>query len=166
MRSILALLIALALPGTAAAQILFSPEPVAACMEKARTAGDRAACIGRAAEACRAATRGATEVDAATCLNGETEWWQLRLEEAHARMKTRAALLDVEHARSISQGAPKLTDDLALFQAAWKDWSERRCFFEAMLLRGRPDRMVKASDCMLRVTAEQALLLDEAAERR
>ncbi|SNT42923.1 Protein of unknown function [[Luteovulum] sphaeroides subsp. megalophilum] len=164
--SILILCLMWVLSAAAPAQILFSPERTASCLDEARNGKDRGACIGRAAEACRAAIKGATEVDEAACLNGETEWWRARIKDAEHRMMERAKLLDVEQAMAISQGAPRLTDDLVRFQGAWTDWAEQRCIFEAMLYRGKPERMVIASSCLLRRTAEQALFLDASATRR
>ncbi|MCB6178558.1 DUF1311 domain-containing protein [Rhodobacter sp. Har01] len=147
------------------AQTIPSPEPTAACVAAATTDADRKACVGRAADACLAAVNGATEVDAAICVNAETGWWTDRLNAANAAMAAQAEALDRQHAAQIAKGGPKMVDDFALYQAAWKDWSEKRCIFEAMLRFGKPDRMVAASTCMMHLIADQALFLEASAAR-
>jgi hypothetical protein len=135
------------------------------CVETAATDADRAACIGRGAEACLAAVANPQEMDAAICLNAETAWWQGRLRSALERMQARAAERDAPFAAEIAKGAPRMTDDLANLQAAWKAWSEQHCIFETMFHRGKPDRTRFGATCLLRVTAEQALYLEAAARR-
>ena len=162
----LALLLLLLPPAAAAQPIPFQPERTEACLADAGAEGARPGCIGLAADLCRRETPHATEVEAAACLAAETNWWRDRMTAALAGAEKQAALRDVEFARAISQGAPRMTEDLQVMQAAWKDWSEKRCFFEADRYRGRPDRMVHAADCIMRRTAEQALLLEEASRPR
>jgi uncharacterized protein YecT (DUF1311 family) len=143
----------------AAQQVPFSPEATETCLAES-TAADLSLCVGKSADACAKAIPGATEIDRAICLNAETGWWRERMDTAYALVDERAAFLDMEFAQAISQGGAKMTVDLAEMQAAWKDWSEKRCFFAAIERRGRPDRGEVASACMLHQTAEQALLLD------
>ncbi|MCE6951336.1 DUF1311 domain-containing protein [Cereibacter sphaeroides] len=152
--------------GLAAQPIPFYPEKTEECLDDRAAPGGAAACIGLAADLCRRETRGATEVEEAACMAAEANWWRDRMSKAYDAAMKEAALRDVEFAKSISQGGSRMTDDLELMQAAWKDWSEKRCFFEAMRRRGKPDRMVVASECLMRRTAEQALLLEAAAGRK
>lgn len=165
--NVLMLLLSVGWAGAGLAQtpspLASAAEPTATCVVAAKTGADRAACVGRAADACLAAVKGATEVDAAVCLNTEAEWWAAQMEPAYAAAQERAVKLDRIFAKAIKQGAPRMTDDLALMQTAWKDWSEKRCILEAMRSRGKLDRTVKASTCMLRVTADQVLLLQAVA---
>ncbi|SNX70266.1 uncharacterized protein DUF1311 [Cereibacter ovatus] len=160
-------LLLIAAPLAAVAQpIPFDPAKTEACLAAKKTPAERSACIGVAAAQCLRDTPGATEVEEATCLATETNWWRDRMAPAYDRAMKEAALRDVEFAKSISQGGSRMTDDLELMQAAWKDWSEKRCFFEAMRRRGKADRMVVAADCMMRRTAEQALLLEDVTDRK
>lgn len=145
--------------------IVFSPEPTESCLAAAADPAAARGCAGRAAEACVKAIRGAAEVEAASCANAETEWWRDRMAEGYDRVMQRARLSDVEFAQALASGAPRMTDDLAAMQAAWRDWSEKRCFFEAMRRRGKPDRSVVASMCQLRATAEQTLFLETMAKK-
>lgn len=158
------LTLALAVPA-AAQQIAFSPEATESCLA-AQDGASGAGCVGKSAAVCIAAMRGASDEDAAMCLNAETEWWRQRMRAAYARVEKKAALLDVEFAQSIAQGGARMTDDLAAMQSAWTDWSEKRCFFAAIEHRGKPDRTRVASDCMLHQTGDQALLLEAVAARR
>ncbi|MEH6772486.1 MAG: lysozyme inhibitor LprI family protein [Cereibacter changlensis] len=166
MRVILFLLLCSLSAPAAAQTIAFSAQPTEECLAAASTPEARRACPGKAAAACVKAIRGAAEVERASCANAETEWWRARMDAAYARMMRQAELSDVEFAKELASGAPRMTDDLALMQAAWQDWSEKRCFFEAMRRRGKPDRSVAASLCTLQVTAEQSLLLEAASARR
>lgn len=166
LRIILTLLM-LAVPAAVTAQpVPFHPEKIEDCLAGKKTADERTACIGLAADLCRRETKGATEVDVASCMATEANWWRDRMSRAYDAAMKEAALRDVEFAMSISQGGSRMTDDLELMQAAWKDWSEKRCFFEAMRRRGKPDRMVVASECLMRRTAEEALLLEASAGRK
>lgn len=140
----------------------FSSKPTEACLAAASGQAASRSCAGRAAKACVTAIRGAGEVEAASCANAEAGWWHGRMQDAYDAMMRKAVLADVEFAAALAQGGSRMTDDLAAMQAAWQDWSEKRCFFEAMRRRGKPDRSVAASTCILHVTAEQALLLEEA----
>ncbi len=160
------LLALLAASSASAKGIGFSPEATESCLAKAEGSAARAACIGKSAEACYAAVRNRSEVDEATCLNSETEWWRDRMDAAYAAAEKRAAMSDIEFAQAIAQGSPKMVDDLALMHAAWKDWSEKRCFYAADGRRGKDDRSVVASRCMMQQTATQTLLLEDAASKR
>ena len=165
-RTIAGLMLLASTGGAVAQEIPFSADATETCLAGQRDPEGRAACIGRSAAACHQKMTDRTEEDAAACLNAETEWWRGRMQAAYERVETRAALLDVEFATAISQGGARMTDDLAAMQAAWKDWSEKRCFFAAVEHRGKPDRTEVASDCVLHATADQALLLETAAEKR
>ena len=160
---LLTVLLAAPLAGPAPAQgIDFSPAPTETCLA-GKSGPARAACIGKAAAACLVGVRSATEIDQAVCLNLETEWWLARMDTAYAEADRKAALLDIQFAHTIARGAPRMTGDLAAMHAAWKDWSEKRCFFAALTRRGKEDRTVVASDCMLTQTATEVLLLEDAA---
>ncbi|ULB11641.1 lysozyme inhibitor LprI family protein [Cereibacter azotoformans] len=161
------ILMMLAAPASLTAQpIPFHPEKIEDCLSGKKAGPQREACIGLAADLCRRETKGATEVEAAACMAAEANWWRDRMGNAYEAAMKEAALRDVEFAKSISQGAPRMTEDLEKMQEAWKDWSEKRCFFEAMRRRGKPDRMVVASECLMRRTAEEALLLEDVAARK
>lgn len=136
------------------------------CLAEAGSDAARRACVGESARACRKALRKPDPVDAALCLNAETGWWRKRLAEAEERMAAKAVRLDALHGKSIAEGAPRLTDDLEALRAAWREFAEKRCAFEAMLKRGTPERMIVASECILQQTAEQTLLLERGAGSR
>lgn len=155
---VLALLLA-AGPGVA------GPNATATCLDAAGDAAARAACIGETSRACAAAFAEPTPLDRAVCLNGETEWWQARLDPAYDRMMARAEKLDAMIASVMGTAGPPLTADVAAMQEAWTAWRETRCTFAAALHRGSPERMVFASDCMLELTAEQVLLLEDSANK-
>jgi uncharacterized protein YecT (DUF1311 family) len=162
-RNLLAPILLLACAGGAAAADRAPAQPTEACLAAATSDSARADCIGETADACRAAIPNATPLDAALCINTETEWWQDRLGEAYDRMMKQAARLDGQHMDMIAKGAPRLTDDLGDIQASWRDWTEKRCTFDSMLMRGNPRRMVVVADCMLQQTAAQTLLLERGA---
>ena len=163
LRRLLPPLLFLAVAGVAGAAEQLSPPPTGACLASATSDSARAACIGETARVCRAELRNATPVEIALCINAETEWWQERLAVAYERMMTEAGRLDAQHPEMIARGAPRLTDDLVEIQASWRDWTEKRCTFDSMLLRGKPRRMIVVADCMLQQTAEQTLLLERGA---
>lgn len=154
---------ALALGLVSALPAFAAPTPTGKCLVEAKTDSARAACIGETARVCEKTFAAPTPLDQAVCLNDETEWWRKRLHAAYERMASRAEKLDAINEAANGKGGPRLRDDLDALQDSWKDWTEKRCTFDAMLLRGDPRRMVVAADCMLHQTAEQTLLLERSA---
>ena len=160
----LATALAFALPGVAVAKSE-KPNPTSECLAAATTEAEKQACIGLWAESCRKKLRSPQVTDLAMCNNTEIGWWRKRLAEAEAAMAQRAAERDAPFEKAISEGASTMAEDLKLMTAAWNTWREHRCNFESMFYRGSPRRMLHAQECHLQLTAEQVLMLEEAAAR-
>lgn len=147
--------------GVATAQaVRYENDATPACMAAVMGAKARTACVGASSSACRAAIREPSITDVAACMSAEADWWNARLQTELAAMREKAAALDA----AFGEGSTQMVDDLEAMQAAWSDWLEKRCFFEASLRRGTPYRMTAAADCRLDLVAAQALLLESASK--
>lgn len=156
----------LALPSVAPAQqtIKFSPKATLACLERQKTRGAEAACIGESAKACFNRIQPHTNTDVAACMAAETGYWKKRMDKAYAQMMDKAEVADAEFAKTAkAKVVPfKLTEDLALMQERWDDWREARCAVEAMMRRGTPFTSTAAASCTMKLTGQQALFLESA----
>lgn len=164
MACLLACLLLAAGPSEAQQAYSFTPEATETCLAEARGSAAQRGCIGASARTCHQAIRQADMTDIALCMTAETEYWAARMETAYGAMMARAETLDagVDTSRP---GSFRMTDDLAAMQEAWLVWREKSCAFESIQRRGKPDRMVSAANCMMKLTGEQALYLEAAVRR-
>ena len=136
----------LALAGPGMAQVVFDPAPLAACGSEA--------CVGRAAEACMAATPGGeSTVGMNGCLDAERAWWDDLLNREYARLR--------EEAGRVPPGPDgyRLEDGLRDMQRAWIAFRDAACGFRAAIYAGGTIQSTVTYDCHLRETARQALSL-------
>jgi uncharacterized protein YecT (DUF1311 family) len=162
-----AIAFALFAPLAAPAQdVAFDIAPTLDCLERTKRSAMRPACVSEAAQACVRRLPGRSPVDVSLCMEQETRYWTGRMEAALDGLDEVARARDAAFAETeMAAKVPfKLTDDLALMQAAWEDWRETRCAFEAMMYRGTPEASMQAAWCMTRVTGEYALFLESELE--
>ena len=160
---LIAAALALASPPQAAAQgVTFDIAPTLDCIAEARTSAARPLCVGEAARACIRRIPGAGALDVSLCMEQETRYWTRRMDAALETLGEQAAAADADFAKTeMAAKVPfLLVEDLGLMQAAWTEWREKRCAFEAMLHRGTPEASMKAATCMARATGAQALFLE------
>lgn len=124
-----AALVLLALPA-AAQDIAPSYPPYAPAFEACLQDGEPAACVGRAAEACRTSGEGGeTTLGVTGCYQMEATLWSLAMARAlnDARMRSLAA--DAEDAASGTVGSlfVRRVEALAAAQATWEAWRDAEC---------------------------------------
>lgn len=137
----------------------YNPQVLAACLD--RTAGDdgkASACIGKGAVACVAKSGGGTGGDrVSACLEAETQDWNAMLNRQYERALKAAKAGDAKLAKS---GSTKPA--VPVLKQAQRDWTTFRdsmCLYKMAQFRGGTNGTRAAKNCMLHVTAEQALRL-------
>jgi len=155
MRALLVLLLA----SPAAAQdgpLPFDPAPVTACLA---SDVDPDSCAGRAAALCMEAPGGATTVGMGYCLDQERDFWDKRLNTTYGAVMDQARAADAEAAEA-GLSAPEQAAALREMQRRWIAFRDAACTFEAARWTGGTGAGPAATQCMLTLTARQAVWLD------
>jgi uncharacterized protein YecT (DUF1311 family) len=152
-----AMLSAAALPARGQ-ELSFSAEPTEACLAAADAAA-REACVGRAAEACIDTPDGYTTVGMGFCLGRELEFWDGRLNAAYRALMAREEAVDAEM-ESLGTAAPSPAEALREMQRAWMAFRDAACAYERSQWGGGTGGGPASAECMMRLTAEQALTLE------
>lgn len=153
-----ALLLALLLtaPMPAAAQAMFSPDAVLACLQR----GGGESCAGTSLELCRNASPGGqSNAGGSACLDAEYRWWEAQMDFVYRQLLTLRQQEAADHrARGMGDyGSPAA---LGAMQQGWIGWRAAACDYEVSLWQGGSGGGAAAADCMLRMTARQAMVLD------
>jgi uncharacterized protein YecT (DUF1311 family) len=150
-----------ALAATAAAQdISFSKAATEGCLAGASDLAGREACVGASAEACIDTPDGSTTVGMGFCLGAERDYWDVRLNGAYR------ALLAIEDAaaaelKQLGSAAPSPAESLRAMERAWIAYRDAACSYEVSTWGGGTGGGPAGADCMMRLTARQALMLED-----
>ena len=143
------LIIAVLLGSPVAAQEGFDISVTEACMEDALTYEERQYCVGSAARQCMEYYGNSESM--ARCAVAEIAWW-----EARAGMSIRQIMMeDTENV--------ELATAILRMHVTWKDLSDRQCAFEQLIGAQQGENK---SECLLRMTGEQALYLENFVPRK
>ena len=150
----LAALMLVAMPGAAAAQdVIFDIAPTASCVAE----GNGEVCIGAATSACfNANDAGFTTSGILQCIGQEHTWWDARLNRVYAELKADLAARDAD-----TPDAPEQARALVEMQRAWIPYRDARCLFDRSEWGNGTAAGTAHASCMLELTAQQALLLEE-----
>ncbi|WP_374327790.1 lysozyme inhibitor LprI family protein [Paracoccus pantotrophus] len=120
-------------------------------------------CIGQASTQCMATPGGETTVGMVECLGHEAKDWDTLLNGYYERALKAAKAADAELAE---RGAAADPAPPALQQAQrhWIAFRDASCRYESLRYQGGTLGGPAAQDCVLRLTAEQALRLRDIAE--
>jgi uncharacterized protein YecT (DUF1311 family) len=145
---------------TAAQEVPFSIEATEACLAGASDRAGREACVGASAEACMDTPDGSTTVGMGFCLGAERDWWGVRLNGAYQ------SLLAIEDAaaaelKELGSAAPSPAAALRAMERAWIAWRDAACEYEVSTWGGGTGGGPAGADCMMRLTARQALALED-----
>ncbi len=155
----------MALAGQAVAQDLrYSPQATANCLTKAGSSNPerQRACVGASANTCMAATTdGSTTYGMGYCLDQERAVWDARLNADYKAIRAKARASDDEMGR-IGASAPPTATALRDMQRAWIVWRDATCDFERSQWGGGTGGGPATLACLLRLTGEQALYLEQA----
>jgi uncharacterized protein YecT (DUF1311 family) len=150
----------LALVGPAMAQdIPFSPAATEDCVAAAADLPGREACVGRSADACIDTPDGETTVGMGFCLGREYGLWDARLNAAYGALMQRERAVEAE-LNGLGSAAPSPAASLQAMQRAWIPYRDAACAYEASQWGGGTGAGPAATECMLRLTARQALALE------
>ncbi len=157
--AVLALGLAL-LAGPAAAQDLpFDIRATSTCVEAAYAPQDQSGCIGASADACMATPEGTSTYGMGGCLDAELTWWDDRLNRLYRDLMARHREDDA--ADDLPQGAPTRAGTLRDMQRAWIAYRDAACDHERALWGGGTGGGPATLECLMRLTALQAIHLEE-----
>lgn len=115
-------------------------------------------CIGKAATACMQGPGGDTTYGMGTCLVRETRQWDMLLNAWYSKALEQVQAADADLA-DLGSAAPKAAPVLHDAQRNWIAYRDKSCEFEAVRYQGGTMGGPAAADCMLQLTAAQALRL-------
>lgn len=165
MGAVIAVVLALMIPaGKATAQDLrYSSQNTLLCLNDAGSDQARQrACVGESASVCIGATAdGSTTIGMGFCLDREWQYWDARLNASYRVIRDKARLRDVE---TKEIGSPAAPTAIALrdAQRAWIAWRDATCDFEMSQWGGGTGGGPALVSCLLRLTGDQALYLEQA----
>ena len=152
----LAMVLAVTGPGTAQ-EIPFSPEATEGCLA---VAADPASCVGLSADACMASPDGQSTVGMGFCLGREYELWDDRLNAAYGGLMELEKAAEAE-LKDLGSAAPSPAVALRDMQRAWIPYRTAACAYEWSQWGGGTGAGPASAECMMRLTARQALALEE-----
>jgi len=157
----MAMIVAMVLAAPAQAQDLrYSIIATADCLTNAGSAlAVRRACVGVSANRCMAATPdGSTTYGMGACLDQELQFWDARLNSTYKVIRNKTRARDAGKFAS----EPSTEDALRAAQRAWITWRDATCDFERSQWGGGTGGGPATLACLLRLTGEQALYLEQA----
>ena len=156
MARIVFLLISALLSGPVLAQDLtFDHVETEECLVNMGHGGNKADCIGASASSCMQQPGGDSTYGMGFCLDGETQYWDGTLNEAYQQLRAVRQRSDAVLPDNLAVQADTLRD----MQRAWIHYRDARCGHEASLWQGGTGASPAFMQCMMQLTAEQALYL-------
>jgi len=147
--------------GVPAQDLLYSDEHTASCLEAGEYPDARKACIGVSANACMEDSPGGfTTVGMAGCLSLELDYWDRRLNASYRDLMRRERRDDAEMAGT---GAPSRAQALRAMQRAWIPFRDASCAYARAQWGGGTGGGPAELGCLLQMTAEQTLALEDPA---
>lgn len=139
--------------GTAVAQPAFNIQPTLDCLEAVGEEGDRAQCVGAAANDCMADDSSTMMMN--YCFEMEYNWWDGELNTAYQYVKQQSADIDAQLDPPLNVQTQTLVD----MQRAWITFRDARCFWEAALWQGGTGAGPAQLSCLMIETARQVMAL-------
>lgn len=146
--------------GAAAEDVPYSAEATETCLAAAGNLAARRACIGRSAEACAATPDGQTTVGTGACYAREHDLWDARLNAAYGALMAREEEAAAELGE-LGSAAPSPAAALRDMQRTWIAYRDAACLYEVSQWGGGTGGGPAGQACMMEMTGEQALALEE-----
>lgn len=143
-----------------AQDIDYDPTILSLCLENAENRTDRMSCIGRGAAACVAGEAGQSTLGLSYCYGAEWEDWDARLNTTYTAMLPAQAELAEDNA-AFNINIPNAVDALRDMQRAWITYRDATCQWGIIQWGGGTGGGPASAECMMRLTAQQTLLLQE-----
>lgn len=158
MKGLLAGLLVLSPVMAGAQELEFDIGHTQACLADAVGPGERADCAGAAARACMETPAGGSTVGMGGCLYMEYEWWDARLNAVYRDVRASDRAEDAAYGDM--PGAGRLAETLREMQRAWIAFRDATCEYERAQWGGGTGGGPAATDCLMRMTAEQVIYLE------
>lgn len=150
------LLMAVFLPAPVLAQDLsFDANGTDECLFTTGHEGNKADCIGVSAGNCMQQPGGDSTFGMGFCLDNELQYWDDKLNGAYQQLRDVMQMSDASLPDNLAVQADTLRD----MQRAWITYRDARCGHEASLWQGGTGASPAFLNCMMHLTAEQALYL-------
>ena len=154
-KTVAAILILLGVPA-AAQEPSYDPAILTACLEAQKDRPD--ACIGMASAKCQEGDGGETTVGMGFCLRGEADQWDGLLNAAYGTVLAQSETTDAEM-KELGSAAMPQAPALREMQLRWIAFRHAACNYEATRWGGGTGAGPAAADCVMKLTARQALHL-------
>jgi uncharacterized protein YecT (DUF1311 family) len=141
----------------------WSPGATQACLDRAPDLTSREACIGLSTALCIDSPGGQTTLGMSTCLSEELGWWDGRLNTSYRALLDRQKALDAGDRRAGYADAARASNLLNM-QRTWIPFRDATCAFEHAQWGGGSGGGPARVDCLMRLTAVQALYLQDQLE--
>ena len=150
----------------AAQELPFSPTATENCLSNAASRAEREACVGKSAEVCYSAEGVYSNYAIGVCFGVEADYWDGRLNAAYvALIEAETALMD-EMRKSGATAVPDAASALHDMQRAWLPYRDAACWYEYSTWGGGSGGGPANAECLMHVTARQALALEAQLEER
>ncbi len=166
----LALILLAALPATAQ-DVLYDDTILPACLD--RVAGDVGqerplapalrACIGASSDACMNTPDGQTTAGMSACLHHEMLEWDMLMTAWYDKSLRQAREAD-DQVKQLGSAADPAAPVLERAQQAWTGFRDSACLFQEVRWQGGTAGGPASAECLLQLTAEQALRLRDISE--
>lgn len=130
-----------------------------ACMSEAKDTAARQACIGKASDPCMETSDGQTTIGMSECLKGEAKLWDTRLNDVYGSLMKKAEAADKELTESGSAAPAESAALLKKAEQNWISYREATCAYDMSLFQGGTGAGPSGNACIMRLTANQAILL-------
>ena len=157
----IALSLAVILPSAGIAQDLnFDIADTTYCLSASGTYAEMESCIGAAANACMSATdMGSTTIGMSSCIDRELTFWDGRLNASYQDLRAKEQREDADYGSAL--GYVKQATALREMQRAWIAYRDATCDYERAQWGGGTGGGPATVGCLMRMTAEQALYLEQ-----
>ena len=154
-RIVFLLIFALMSAPVLAQDLTFDDVGTVECLINTGHTGNKTDCIGVSASRCMQQAGGDSTYGMGFCLDGELQYWDGMLNEAYQQLRAVRQISDAELPDNLAVQAETLRD----MQRAWIRYRDARCGHEASLWQGGTGASPAFMQCMMQLTAEQALYL-------
>ena len=138
----------------------YSDALVKQCLSLAENPAEERACAGVSAKACQdASDYGSSTIGLQECSSLEREFWDQKLNAHYTELMARARAADAE-GEDDPRVTAKIADKLREMQRRWIPFRDATCAYEASQWQGGTISGPVYADCLLRMTADQAVYLE------
>lgn len=136
----------------------YDPAILQTCLDQTGPRADKSACIGVGADDCIAGDAGSSNVGYGMCMAAEWQDWDERLNDVYVVLGVQQTDLH-ESLQAYNTAFSNPVEVMRDMQRAWIAYRDLACDWERLQWSGGTGAGPAAAECMLRLTAQQALFL-------